>query len=126
MAFLDLTDVLLDPELSDTFSVVQRTEVVSQKGVSTTVTNTVPNVVGVIVPATPNDLQRLPETDFGHRALKVRTPFRLNGPTKTRKPDVVLWGNDQFIVRSVDPYTRFGAGWTEALVVNMDSLEAVT
>jgi hypothetical protein len=127
MPLLDPSTILLDPMLADRFDVVQRPEIVTVEGVSTTPTSTrVANIVGVVQPASPDDLQRLDDNDRGQRSLKIYTRFRLNTAAVSRKPDLIIWRGDTFIVKSVDPYTGFGAGWTEVLATSIDSVEALT
>ena len=126
MPYLDVSYSILNPMLADKFSVLRRQEVVDTHGRST-----VPfpewftGTVGVVTAASPNDLKRHPEVDFTQRTLSVITRFRLFGSAATVaqqsfKPDLVYLGGDFFIVRTVDPYPRFGAGFVQTLVESID------
>lgn len=127
MPFLDPSNILLDPQLADTFTVTQRPETITAEGLSRVVNPTViPHVIGVVVPASPDDLERLDDQDRGRRTLKIYTRFRLNTASASRKPDLITWRGDTFIVVSVDPFTAYGPGWTEVLATSADSIEAAT
>ena len=124
MAWLDPSLVLLDPQFISAFDVVTRAEVVDAHGRSTIVPTTVAGVRGVVTAASPDDLVRLDDQERGQRAIKVYTRHRINGPTPGAQPDVIVWQTNTYVVRSVDPYANFGAGWVRVIALNMDALEA--
>ena len=126
MAYLDVSDVLLDPTLTDVFTVTRRAETVNGFGESVTATSTYDGVVGVVCTASPNDLERLPEMDRMGRHLSVVTRFRLQGPAPGFKPDLIEWNGDAFVVEAVDPYPQYGAGFVQAIVGSIDSIDEAT
>lgn len=127
MAFLDISDVLLDPSFTDTFQVQRRLETVDINGRSTTRTST-SNTFGVVTAASPNDLSRLPDADVYHRVLSVVTQFKLRGETadgsgSNWKPDLIVWRGDNYIVKEVDLYPQFGAGFVQAVCASEDLVD---
>jgi len=117
-------DVLTDPNFTDSFVVVQRFETVDNGGRSVQSPVAVPGVAGVVVAATPDDLTRVPDADYGRRSLKIHTQYPLQCTTRGRKPDLVIWRGDAYIVRAADPYPQYGVGWIRVIATSIDSTEA--
>lgn len=131
MATLDVSSVLLDPDIASRFAVKRRIETVSNVGRSQSAVTTIPGVVGVVCAASPNDLDRLPEEDRMGRHITVVTKFRLYGPSKdaagTRyKPDIVSWQGDDFVVKDLAPYPQYGSGFVQAICGSVDMIDMVT
>lgn len=121
--FLDVSDVLLDPEIADSFSVIRRTQVTSVKGRITTADVTTDNVIGVVCMSHPNDLQRLDDNQRMGRHITIITQHRIQGPSPNKQPDYVVWNGDTYIVQTVDPYTRYGAGFVQIVAGSVDSVD---
>ena len=118
MPFLDVSDLTLDPDFADTFTVTRRKEAYDHGRVSTV--NTVyPNVVGVVDMATPNDLKRFPEGQITGKVISIVTRFRLMASGQigadTYQPDVITWRGSTYVVINVDDYSEFGQGQIEVL-----------
>lgn len=120
MAFLDVSEVLLDPDLTDTFTVLRRKEVVSQQGQVSTVDTPYHNIVGVVVPATPDDLEMLDDNQRTRRTIDVFTRFRLQGSSSGVQPDIIQWRGDSFLVVNLEMNTQFGAGFVKAVCTSID------
>lgn len=127
MPLLDVSSVLLDPDFATRFTVRRRTQVISAKGRTTTTDTDTPNVVGVITVASPTDLERLPDDQRMGRNMLVVTKYRLRGPSKDNvdqfQPDLVLWTGDTFIVKDVQPYTEYGAGFMQCIIGSIDLID---
>jgi galactose-6-phosphate isomerase len=119
--WLDVSDVLTDPNFVDSIIVLRRKEVVNQYGESTLITTRNPGVNAVVCMASPNDLIRLDDQQRMGRVISIVTQFRLQGPSTGFQPDVVIWNGDNFVVATVDPYTNYGNGQIEALAISMDT-----
>lgn len=126
---LDVSDVLLSPEFADSCTVIQRLEVVTDGGeVTTPSNNPIPNVVAVFTAASPNQLERYPDMQWGTRTHNCITKFRLRGVAEAAngdnfQPDLVVWDGITFIVQVIEPYTRYGAGFIQAIITSMDFKE---
>jgi len=130
--FIDPSVMLLDPQFTDHFAVVKRVQNVDSNGLVSTADSITPNVLGIVTPTTPSDLRRFDDKQFGQRTLKIYTQARLNSAAtdratgQQRQPDYLLWNGDKFVVVDIEPWTRFGPGWTKVLATSVDSVEATT
>jgi hypothetical protein len=124
MPLLDVTDVLFDPDLADTFTVQRRTNAVDAHGRPNPAVTTFSNTIGVVDSASPNDLERLDDNQRMGRHLMVITAFALRGPSVDSLPDQVVWAGDTYVVKHVDPYTRYGSGFVQAIIGSIDAQDA--
>lgn len=126
MPQLDLREALLDPMMVDFFAVVRRQESITQKGRSSTVKRRF-NTFGIVDAASPNDLDRLEDYQFQTKAISVVTQFKLRGVSQQSKknyqPDLIFWASDYFLVRTVEDYSRYGAGWIQAIATSTDFID---
>jgi len=121
--FLDVSDVVCDPMLADSFSVLRREETVNDHG-EVQISDTRHNgIIGVITMAGPNDLQRLDDSQRMGRVISCVTKFRLRGPSPGFQPDVIIWQESNYVVATLDLYNRFGAGFMQAIAVSMNLVD---
>lgn len=120
MPLLDVSEIILDPDLADLFVLVRRNETISAKGRSEVAEVLLPDQVGVFCAATPDDLQRLPEEQRTSRAFSLVTKTRLRASGIGFQPDVVRWAGVDYTVAVLDLYTRYGEGFVQAIVVSMN------
>lgn len=120
MAFLDVTSILLDPDLTDIFTVRRRQEIVDNHGRSTIQETLFAGQIGVITSSNPNDLERPEEYEAFTRSISVVCRFRLRGETVGYQPDVVVWHGNNYVVKHIDLYPQFGAGFIQADCESMD------
>jgi hypothetical protein len=113
MALIDVNELLSDPDLSDTFQVMRSTLTVTQGGVSS-VSSATYDAYGVVQPASGRELQLLPDSARTAGTIIVYTPFALQGVTDTTVPDIVIWDERNYRVTLTNPYTNYGAGYTQA------------
>lgn len=125
-AFLDVSEVLLDPTLVDSFTVNRRAETVNNFGESTLTVTVMEGVLGVVCSASPNDLKRLDDRELMGRHLSVVTRFRLQGPSPGYQPDTILWNGDEYVVKLIDPYPQYGYGFIQAIVGSIDAQDEPT
>lgn len=128
MPDLDVSEALTDPMLTDSFDVLRRKEVLDTHGrVTTPANSSFPGQYGVLSAASPNDLERLEDSQRMGRNMSLITTFKLQGPAEVSgteyQPDIVVWGGDQFVVKHVDPYSRYGAGFIQAIIGSMDIID---
>lgn len=122
MAYLDMGDVLSDPEISDPFIVKRRAESFPANGRGETKDDLLP-AYGVITAAHPNDLERLDDAQRMGRNLSIVTRFRLQGPSDGVQADQVVWQGNTFIVHVVEPYAQYGEGWIQAIVGSIQTMD---
>lgn len=124
MALLDVTQILTDPDLTDTFKVLRRQETVDNYGVSGLATQVFYPVIGVVTSVGPNNLDRHENYQSFTRSLSVVTKFPLRGETTGFQPDVIVWRGDNYVVKAVDPYPQFGPGFWQVECSSMDKTDA--
>ncbi len=124
--FIDPSLMLSDPQFTDHFAVVRRVQTVNDFGEVGTANSTIHNVLGVVTPAKPGDLRRVPEMQHGTRTITIFTKTLLNSAATGRQPDLLLWSGDTFMVIEVLPWTRFGPGWVRCIATSVDRIDAVT
>ncbi len=118
MPSIDVSDVLLDPDFTDTITVTTTTRVVGTNGRATDTVASPFSFVAVVIPTS----QRLIlQSDGALRdgAIEIYTTYALSGGVKTsdtvsRQPDVVTWHGREYVVASVEDFSAFGAGFIHA------------
>lgn len=128
MAFLDVSDVLLDPDFTDTFIVNRRVEVVSSATGRSATTVFKKPTFGVVTATGSDDLSRLQDADVFKRSITIVTKFKLRGEVEDNaktnwKPDLITWRGDNFIVKVIDLYPQFGAGFVQAICSSEDLVD---
>lgn len=119
MPFLDVTEVLSDPDFATTISVIRNTTTVDNFGETQISPVETDDIIAVVTPATSNDLKRMAETERLSGAIAIYTTYRLSaGGTQTdgstATADIVTWQGRQYTVFSVDDWTQFGGGFIRA------------
>src|SRR5579871_6678910 len=102
----------------ETFTVLRRFETVNSYGESTVTTKQYP-AVGSVTPGGDNSLSREDAFQTEAKTITVVTAFLLRGPStnpagQNFQPDIVVWRGDSYVVRSLNDYSRYGAGLVEA------------
>jgi galactose-6-phosphate isomerase len=120
MPTIDMSEVLLSPEFMDTVTIYRRTQQVSDFGEMTTVNKPFYNVGVVVTTTPPNALLRGEDEQNEPNTFTIISTFRLQGPTTNTQPDLVLYLGNQFIIDSVEEYTRYGSGFVEARMSSID------
>lgn len=123
MADLDVSEILDDPDFVDMVSVVRRSQVVDEHGRATTSSTTIKGVGMAISPTGRNDVERLDDSQKQLRSIKAVTRFQLQGPTIGMHADMVAWQGSMYLVAIVDPYSHFGGGFVEAILVSTNIQE---
>jgi hypothetical protein len=121
MPTLDVSEAF-DPSFMDCFTVVRRTEIIGQYGRPTTSEKRF-EAIGVVVPSSPNDLERLPEIQYMNKAITIYTQCRLQGPSAGYQPDEVVWHGSQFMVRALDDYSGYGRGFIMVVCISIDAVD---
>ena len=120
MPYLDVDEVLLDPTIADTFSVVRTMQTTGRFGMVVETKTVIPNVWGIVTTANPNDLYREESFEYFSRSLNIVTQYRLQGQRQGYEPDIVIWHGNQFVVGTFDPYPQFGNGFYEAICQSIE------
>lgn len=119
MPLIDVSDVLLSLDIAQQeFQVVRRTETVNQYG-EAVLSTAVIDCVGAVQPLGQNSLLREETFTTTSNGITVwtKTPIFNAGRTAAGvkyQPDLILWNGSYYLVRVLDPWTGFGAGFFKA------------
>lgn len=111
MTFLDVTEVLLDPDLMDTGLVCNRmTQTVDDRGWAHNEATSFP--FAAVVTSDKGDI--LHRNADGSRiigSITVHTMFRLSDGSASQDADEVVWQGRTYTVVNVNDYSHFGRGF---------------
>jgi len=119
LALLDVNEAF-DPLFMEPITVIRRTETINQRG-RVVISEAAFSCEAVVMPASPTDLQRLPEVEWTNKAISVYSITRLQGDTLTTKPDEILWHGSHYVVNSLEDYSHWGAGFCHVIATSMDA-----
>lgn len=105
----DLSKLMTDPDFARPLTVVRRTESVDEHGRASFAEERL-DAVGVIQPATPKELERLPEGDRHKATVAVFTAFPLRAGDEAAgiAPDWLEWQGARYEVASLDDWSAEG------------------
>lgn len=120
MATIDVSKLISNPLFSNAFQIVRQTVVYVGPGRFNTLDSSPIDVVGVIQPSTPNDLERLPEGAKLHENITVYTKQPLSVEPQTGLEDgytdIVLWDNKRWLVKYIiENFLNYGSGWNKVI-----------
>ena len=133
MSFLDVTDLLLDPDIAGQFfTIIRRREQIniSGQGVPAQPPEIVTPVYGSVTPTGDNSLLREVAFQTQMKTIQVITQFRLRGatvePTTNQQfqPDLIKWRGDHYVVSIVNEFTQYGNGLIVAECIETDYQDA--
>lgn len=119
MPDLDVSFMVADPMFVDDFNIRRRSEAVSNKGRSVPSTDQVIPAWGTVVQEE-DTLERVPDGQYVPRRIAVYTQAQVLGPVAGRQPDMIDWDGTSYVVTSVQPYARFGAGFYEVKAASVE------
>lgn len=124
MPFIDVSDIVTDPDFADRFSVIRRAQTVDGYGRASIAETQTDNVLGVVTMGSPNDLDRREDYQNFTRSITVVTRFALQGVVTGYQPDIILWRGTRHLVKVCQPYPQFGRGFYQAECSSMANTDA--
>lgn len=119
MADLDLSEILSDPDLTSTFSVIRRTETVDPSTGRAAFTEVqTDGIVGVVTVGDPGGLLRKDDSQMTDNVITVSTIYRLRASSTGVQADVILFGGIRFTVKALKRWTMLGAGFVKAVAAS--------
>lgn len=117
MPMLDVSFVLSDPMFEDEFSITRRPFVMGADGrPDESGYEQLTGLTGVITQQDPADIMRTEEGQLVPRSILVVTTQQvMAGGTAGFLSDLINWDGGVYEVKSVMPYSRFGAGFYEVV-----------
>ena len=124
---LDVSAALTNPYTLDVFNVLRRPETINVFGESSVAEQqTFENVYGIVTPDGDASLARSAEMQTQVKVLSVISRFALRGNREASgtnfQPDLVVWDGNSYIVRNVEDYSRYAAGFVKASCELIDSV----
>ncbi|ENT8173402.1 head-tail adaptor [Escherichia coli] len=120
MPFLDVSEVLLDPDFMDTSLVCHRqVQAVDEDNFATNTPQDIP-FFGVVTVDRSLEAKRMSAGQNISGAILIVTQFKLTqgqtgtGSTPRLDADIVTYSGRDYRVTFVDPYTRYGSGFVQA------------
>lgn len=113
--FLDVTDVLDDPDFNEDFVLIRRKRFIDN-GVGHVIEQ-VHNFRGVIQPATSRTLERLNQGDWKNGGVEIWCKQRLEVNTNLVLPDEILWERNRYICTADQDWTHYGRGYIEMVAL---------
>lgn len=112
MAQLDVTEILDDPMLTDTFTVVRRSLAVGEDGRAMSPGGMqVPDVVGSVQYEPDSRTNKDEAGQYSAKNLKIFTRFHLYKASENYAPDHIIWNGELFEILDVQSYANYGQGF---------------
>jgi hypothetical protein len=114
MADIDVSELILDPDFSDSAILVRRAQTVNAFG-ETVLTNTTTAITAVIQNGFDATLTRVAEGAQLSDGITVYYRGELFAESENGYADIIIWRNRQYQVKIVDEnYINYGVGFTRA------------
>lgn len=113
MPFLDVSDVLLDPDFCDRTLVCERNALSTDNSGRGVIKTEVTPFFGVVTSDKGELLQRGAVGEHASDNILVITRFKLRDAGIDATADVVQWNGKRYTVTKVNDYSTYGIGFTE-------------
>lgn len=116
MPLLDVSFMVEDPMLADTFDVRRRLNIIGDNGRVTALPDEIhTGLIGVITQQDPSDLIRTEDGQTIPRRIFVASRFQMIALGPDRQPDEITWNGTVYTAVHSIPYSRYGAGFYECI-----------
>lgn len=124
MALIDLTEIVMDPDFGDSFTIVRRGQVIDDHGRASQ-TEALSSAFGSVQAASGKTLELFPDLARTSGQVEIYTTTALRAAADGRAADDILWAGMRYTVVAVRDWMNWGAGWNLAIANQVDLLEAV-
>lgn len=115
MALLDVSDILLDPDLTDLVTLIRRQSVVNGHGENELTETVIPNVRMSVQGADKEALERVPDAARLTDIITVYYRGELIAESPGGYCDVIVWKGRRYQVKVIpNNFSNYGAGYTVA------------
>lgn len=131
MPEIDVTDVLLDSDVAgEDFTYARRPETVTQAGRGVRALQVYPGV-GSIQPIEDNSMARTEDYDAAANTIQIITMTRLRSVSQDQggnqfAADIVTWKGNSYVVKTVEDFSQYGAGYVRAVATSQDFVDQAT
>jgi hypothetical protein len=121
MALIDVSELLTDPDFTNTVTLIRRASTVNTYG-ENVMTETQSTITAVVQGFNAESLERVPEGARLSDLIDVYYKGALHAESPGGYADVIVWGGKRYqVFEVVEDFMNFGAGFTKAVC----KLEAV-
>lgn len=121
MALIDVSELLTDPDFTNTVTLIRRASTVNTYG-ENVMTETQSTITAVVQGANTESLERVPEGVRLSDLIDVYYKGPLTAESPSGYADIIVWGGKRYqVFEVVEDFMNFGAGFTKAVC----KLEAV-
>jgi hypothetical protein len=121
MALIDVSELLTDPDFTNTVTLIRRASTVNIYG-ENVMTETQSTITAVVQGANTESLERVPEGARLSDLIDVYYKGQLTAESPSGYADIIVWGGKRYqVFEVVEDFMNFGAGFTKAVC----KLEAV-
>ena len=113
MPDLDVSDLILDPDFADSFTVTRQVQTVGTDG-RVTITPSTLNLIGVVTIGSLQPFQQGEDYVNSTKVITVHCQERLIDPITGYSPDVVTYDGDTYLVKKTYNWSRYGRGFYAA------------
>lgn len=104
---INMADVVDDPDFSQPIKRITRTESINEFG-EPVLTEKTMTINAVVTVPTAGNFNRYEDSTNLNRSIMVTTTFPLNPDYVSGQPDVVVVGNEHYIVVGIENYAAYG------------------
>lgn len=121
MALIDVSELLTDPDFTNTVTLIRRASTVNTYG-ENVMTETQSTITAVVQGAGTESLERVPEGARLSDLIDVYYKGQLTAESPSGYADIIVWQGKRYqVFEVVEDFMNFGAGFTKAVC----KLEAV-
>lgn len=110
MPFLDVSDVILDPDFADKATYTRQSQFISSGGIATSTSITTP-IYGVCTSVKGDILNRRADGSMVGGTILWHTKTKLIAGSIGHPADLLTWANREYTVIDVSNYSRYGVGF---------------
>lgn len=115
MALIDVSELLTDPDFTNTVTLIRRASSINAYG-ENTMTETSSSITAIVQGANTETLERVPEGARLSDLIDVYYKGQLHAESPSGYADVVVWGGKRYqVFQVVEDFMNFGAGFTKAV-----------
>lgn len=121
MALIDVSELLTDPDFTNTVTLIRRSSTVNTYGENTMI-ETSSSITAVVQGANTESLERVPEGARLSDLIDVYYKGQLTAESPSGYADIIVWQGKRYqVFEVVEDFMNYGAGFTKAVC----KLEAV-
>jgi len=117
MALIDVTQLLTDPDFTDTVQLIRRAKDVNDFGEGVLTEADPVDAKMVVQPATGDDLKKMPEGSVFTEMIKVWFKGELRLQTVDGYSDIIVARGRRFECYKPDDFSNYGAGYMAAICI---------